>query len=560
MKPSENVTAKNKKKELEKLLQLKTEEIEQHKREQDIGLALERVQEKALAMRDSSDISEATAVFFYELNRLGIEMERCGIVIFNDTPVMEVWSTPLTPKGNRIKKVVTGKLDSRIHPMLQGVYRAWEKGEKYFSYTLRGDEVQKYYETLKQVPEYQFPENKQYPETQIDNCFYFNDGHLFVYTKSPLTHEVKKIFHRFTKLFSLAYTRYLDIKKAEEQAREAQIEAALERVRAKAMAMHSSKDISDATAIVFNELSKLGIEMDRCGIATYNETPVMEVWSTLLSAKDKQVIEVTNGNLDYRFNSLLIEIRQNWEEKKDFYSRTYTGDEVKKYYAHLLEAPDYHFPVAEEYPEKHVANMFYFEQGFIFIWTGYELTEEVKNILKRFTKVFSLTYTRYLDIKKAEAQAREAQIEASLERVRAKAMAMHSSKDISNATAIVFNELTSQGIDMVRAGIVIFNEKSPVAELWSTRLSPKNKQVIDIVTGNLNFEIHPMLQICYRDWKDKKDYSTYELTGNEIRKYYELLAKQPGYQFPKTDKYPERHIANSFFDNEGAFLLLLKKK
>jgi hypothetical protein len=382
-----------KKKELKQLLQLKTEEIEQHKREQEISSSLERVQEKALAMHNSSDISETTAVFFYELNKLGIEMERCGIVIFNDTPVMEVWSTPLTPKGNRIKEVVTGKLDSRIHPMLQGVYGAWEKGEKYFSYTLKGDEVRKYYETLKQVPEYQFPENKQYPETQIDNCFYFNDGHLFVYTKSPLTDEVKKIFHRFTKLFSLAYTRYLDIKKAEEQAREAQIEAALERVRAKAMAMHSSKDISDATAIVFNELSKLGIEMDRCGIATYNDTPIMEVWSTPLSPEDKQVIDVTNGNLDYRFNSLLIEIRRNWEEKKDFYSRTYTGDEVKEYYTHLLEAPDYHFPVAEEYPEKHVANMFYFEQGFIFIWTGYELTEEVKDILKRFTKVFSLTYT-----------------------------------------------------------------------------------------------------------------------------------------------------------------------
>jgi hypothetical protein len=88
--------------------------------------------------------------------------------------------------------------------------------------------------------------------------------------------------------------------------------------------------------------------------------------------------------------------------------------------------------------------------------------------------------------------------------VRAKAMAMHSSKDISDATAIVFNELTRLGIDMVRAGIVIFNEKSHVAELWSTRLSPKNKQVIDIVTGNLNFEIHPMLQICYRTGKIKR--------------------------------------------------------
>ena len=132
MKSSENAIAKYKIKELEQLLQLKTEELEQHKQEQDIALALERVREKALAMRSSRDISEATAVFFYELNRLGIEMERCGIVIFNETPVLDVWSTPLSPKGNQIKKVITGKLDSRIHPMLQEVYGAWKKGKIFF--------------------------------------------------------------------------------------------------------------------------------------------------------------------------------------------------------------------------------------------------------------------------------------------------------------------------------------------------------------------------------------------------------------------------------------------
>lgn len=554
MKPSENVSAKNKKKELKQLLQLKTEEIKQYKREQEIGLALERVQEKALDMHKSSDISEATAVFFYELNRLGIEMERCGIVIFNDTPVMEVWSTPLTPKDNRINEVVTGKLDSRIHPMLQGVYGAWEKGKKFFSYTLKGDEVRKYYEKLKQVPEYQFPETEKYPDTQIDNCFYFNEGHLFVYTKSPLTDEVKKIFHRFTKLFSLAYTRYLDIKKAEEQAREAQIEAALERVRAKAMAMRSSKDISDATAIVFNELSKLGIEMDRCGIATYNDTPIMEVWSTPLSPEDKQVIDVVNGDLDYRFNSLLVEVREAWENKKDFFSRTYEGDEVKEYYTHLLEAPDYHFPLANDYPEKQVSNTYFFKQGFIFVWTQYELTDEVKELMKRFTKEFSRTYTRYLDLKKAEAQAREAQIEASLERVRAKAMAMRSSKDISGAVAVVFNELTRLGIELERCGIGIFNE-TPVMELWSTPLSQKNRQVVKVITGKINSNIHPMTQKSYRSWKDKKDFFSYELKGDEVKKYYELLEKEPGYNFPKVTNYSERQILNAFnFDEGGIFV------
>ena len=49
------------------------------------------------------------------------------------------------------------------------------------------------------------------------------------------------------------------------------------------------------------------------------------------------------------------------------------------------------------------------------------------DIVFRFAKVFDLTYTRFNDLKQAEAQAREAKIEAALERVRAKAMAMHKS-------------------------------------------------------------------------------------------------------------------------------------
>ena len=50
--------------------------------------------------------------------------------------------------------------------------------------------------------------------------------------------------------------------------------------------------------------------------------------------------------------------------------------------------------------------------------TTFDLKNRLKSCLKRFGKVFEQTYTRFLDLQKAEAQAREAQIEAALERVR----------------------------------------------------------------------------------------------------------------------------------------------
>ena len=53
-------------------------------------------------------------------------------------------------------------------------------------------------------------------------------------------------------------------------------------------------------------------------------------------------------------------------------------------------------------------------------FTSVNYSEDQKDIVKRFAKVFEQAYIRFLDLQKAEAQAREAQIEAALERVRCK--------------------------------------------------------------------------------------------------------------------------------------------
>jgi hypothetical protein len=186
-----------------------------------------------MAMHSSKDISGATIVIFNELKRLGINMIRAGIVIFNETFIGEVWSTRLSPKDNQVIDIVTGNLDFKIHPMLQYWYKAWKNKQDYYTYELTGDDIRNYYELLGKQPGYRFPQTKKYPDRQIANSFYFNEVNIFAYTSETLSDDIKQIFHRFTKVFSHTYKRYLDIVKAEAQAREAQIEASLERVRAK---------------------------------------------------------------------------------------------------------------------------------------------------------------------------------------------------------------------------------------------------------------------------------------------------------------------------------------
>ena len=77
--------------------------------------------------------------------------------------------------------------------------------------------------------------------------------------------------------------------------------------------------------------------------------------------------------------------------------------------------------------KRRVINVAFFSKGIINVQSNEARSEESIRLLERFAGVFDGTYTRFLDLKKAEAQVREAKIEAALERVRSRSMAMHQS-------------------------------------------------------------------------------------------------------------------------------------
>ena len=72
----------------------------------------------------------------------------------------------------------------------------------------------------------------------------------------------------------------------------------------------------------------------------------------------------------------------------------------------------------------------------------------------------------FIDLQTSEAQIQEAQIEASLERVRASTMAMRSSDDVGNAIGVLFNELDKLGISLLRCGLIIINDKEKTMQVW----------------------------------------------------------------------------------------------
>ena len=118
----------------------------------------------------------------------------------------------------------------------------------------------------------QFVDPHLYEVVSLHYYFYsIGPGALGVSTYAPLNDNELAVFKRFRNVFALAYRRFIDIEQAIAQAREAKIEAALEKVRSRSLAMHKSDELQEVVNTVFDRLNELDIEMDSANIAIFKE-------------------------------------------------------------------------------------------------------------------------------------------------------------------------------------------------------------------------------------------------------------------------------------------------
>ena len=66
---------------------------------------------------------------------------------------------------------------------------------------------------------------------------------------------------------------------------------------------------------------------------------------------------------------------------------------------------------------------------------------------------------------------RRIEVEDALERVRARALAMHNSDDLSSAAIVMFTELKKLGIQFIRSGVGLLTKKSRKVILYSATAS-----------------------------------------------------------------------------------------
>ncbi len=438
---------------------LDLQKAEAQAREAQIEASLERVRSKVMAMHNSNDLSSAASVVFTELERLGIYTIRSGISLQNkENRKNLLYSSTRTETENNLSLVGWALLDN--HPVLKEIYDSWIRGEDYFP-VLEGKVLKAYYEKIKSS--FVVPKEQAADYEQHGYFISFTQGMFYGWAEKPFTESEKAVLKRFASVVDLTFKRFFDLQKAESQAREAQIETSLERVRARTMAMHNSEDVSAATATMFTELEKLGIACLRGGISRIMLNRTQEVWSVTTLEQGKTVRSV--GSFPIDAHPFWQQMYALWTEKKEFMSYFLTGREKTNYINVLNASPNYFAEPIKDIPDVYF-QIYFFSEGAVWANTLQPHTEDEKQIMKRFAGVFSLTFRRYQDLLKAEAQAREAQIEAALERVRSKAMAMHHTHELLDAGELLYKELTTLGISSLSVTYSILSDDEKSAEYY----------------------------------------------------------------------------------------------
>ena len=523
---------------------LDLQKAEAQAREAQIEASLERVRARTMAMHSSEEVGSAITTLFTELDRLGIENMRCGIAIFNKNQTMDVWSVTNVDNGKTVRAV--GQLDVNAHKLWQLLYHAWENKSHFFHYYLSAKEKQDYLAVLNNAPNYLSQPLLEMPDMHFQT-YNFNEGGIWTFSIQPHTEQHIQVMKRFTSVFSLTFRRYQDLKKAEVQAREAQIEAALERVRSRSLAMHTTNELGEVVKVIVEKLQDLGVVLDANGVVLCTYFPNSKNVLHWIVSPD---YSMTGSYLLPYFDHPIFNAAWHSKESGDeYFSEAFSVEEKNSFFEYAFEHSDYkHFP--EDFKQwifqndKHILSFAWQKNSAILIpsHTGVVPNDAEKAILVRFARVFEQAYVRFMDLQKAEAQAREATIEAAFEKVRGKAMAMHNSNDLSVTTSMIITELRRLGITPIRCGVGLINKETHQGQLY-TAISSADGDSLSVV-GWVLLKGHPVLENIYEKWSHGEDYFP-ELSGDSRRAYYEQLLG--GLSIPVPDFKDEQIHYGHFF-------------
>ena len=472
-------------------------------REAQIELGLERVRARAMAMQKSDELADAAQLLYREFGNLDINTFSCGYMFVDEAKQTQT-AWVVLPDGSLLPNFIVFPLKG--DQVLDSRYKDWKEKKPIHVFELKGEANKEHHRFLANyVPPFVVDDIfSKIPDRIIFNCANFSDGYLLILAAEHFSPAEQQTIIRFTKVFEQTYTRFLDLQKAEAQAREAKIETALEKARSRTMGMHSSDELPEVANVLFLEVQALGIPAWSCGYNILTE-----------DKKSAKCWMSSEGTLQTPFKLRLFG-EASFAEWGDFLHSEKTmlvqelGDKaLDEHYAYMKSFPDLKSTFDQigelglSLPTYQINHLCKFTQGFLLFIT-YEKVPDAHEIFKRFTKVFEQTYTRFLDLKNAEAREVIAVREASLDRVRGEIASMRTAEDLQRITPLVWRELTALGVPFFRCGLFIVDELAEVIHFYLSTPDGKPLAALELPFQGIN-----VTKEAIANWRLQKVYTTH---------------------------------------------------
>src|SRR6056297_1437288 len=539
---------------------LDLQKAEAQAREAQIEAALERVRSRTMAMQKSSELGDVAAELFAQMNQLVDNLWTCGFVLCEKGRDEDEWW--LSMDGDFTRGFFMPNVGDYAHGSL---YEGWVQGEEFRAVQLDGKTLQQHYDWLMEIPvsraifEEMDAAGIARPDWQKLHAAYFSKGYLVLITREPCAEE--EIFKRFASVFDLTYTRFLDLQKAEKQARESEIQLALERVRAKSLAMHKSEDLGDLSLELVKQVQNLGIETWFCAFNIHDDHPDGSLeWGSNGEGVFPQYRTPKEG--------IFLEYLKAGERGEELYVKEIPETECKAHYEYLCRLPG----VGEQllqmkanglpFPTSQIDHVAFFKYGYVLFIT-FEPVPEAHDIFKRFSQVFEQSYTRLLDLQKAEAQTRKAKIEAALERSRAQSMMMKHSDEIDTVSNVFHEQLTLLGIPTEFSYVWLPDEDNQTHQFWAS-WSEENDGETSLHSKQITYPLdksEPYTAACFEAWANPDKVLEEFIPPGDITGFFDVWKELlSGAEKLKAENFSEGIYYSEAYMRFGCFGINIRRK
>ncbi|TFG75564.1 MAG: hypothetical protein E4H26_05895 [Flavobacteriales bacterium] len=506
------------------------EKAEAQAREAQIQLALERVRAKSLAMKNSDELHQVLGVLFRQFDHLGIEPVNVFLSLFNREDRTLTYRAS-GKSGTRVPAKQVISVDSM--EVLKALFDKWVNDNSdtveviYYPKEVLPQLFGIFAETFSSMPEGDRMGVDDFPDGGFSMAGHTPFGYLGYDHQRQATEEEKDILSRFCVEFTRVYQRFLDIQKAEAQAREAQIEMALEKIRSRTMAMQKSEELEETAALLFNQINNLGIQTFTSGFSIWQEAETAFMSYMAMPTGEMAVAMRTPLTEDVFFKNIYNAKKRG----EDFFVFESKGESLAETYRYMGALPTVGKVVQSikdsgfALPAFQITHCGFFPQGHLMFIT-LEPHPEAWDIFRRFTKVFEQTYTRFLDLQKAEARARESQIEMALEKVRSRTMAMHQSEELGEVASVMFEQISMLTSTPDRFNIGIANEADESFDIWVTDQNGHQVNRLFVARADKS----PVISAFFKARKTKKSLAM-DLHGKELKAWVRYMNKEVGIPF-----------------------------